>query len=186
MSNEKLNSQIAYLINQNIMGRRTLAQETGYTESVVRTQLEKLRDSGWVKMSKQGTELTEEGKRRYREVLEKVREIKSLNLGKLRVDKFNMACRMEESEKLKTWSIRDLAVKEGATGAVLISCINNQLRFADSDQNLSAQNPGDAKVIKQAFPDRKNGELIVIVFGPDERKAKQGLWKIITELLGIN
>ncbi len=186
MPNGKLNSQIAYLISQNIMGRRTIAGDTGYTESVVRTQLEKLKDKGWVKMSKQGTELTGEGRRRYQEVLEKVREIKSLSLGKLRVDQFNIACRMEAGEKLKTWSIRDLAVKEGATGAVFISCMNNQLKFADSDQNLSERNPQDADAIKGAFPDRKNGELIVIIFGPDKGKVNQGLWKIIIELLRMN
>ncbi len=186
MPNGKLNSQIAYLISQNVMGRRTIAQVTGYTESVVRTQLEKLQDKDWVKMSKQGTELTAEGRRRYREVLEKVKGIKNLCLGKLRVDKFNMACRIEVDEKLKTWSVRDLAVKEGASGAVFISCINNQLKFADSEQNLSEQNPQDANAIKEAFPNRKSGELIAIVFGPDKGSANQGLWKIITELLGMD
>lgn len=186
MPDGKLNSQIAYHINQSVMGRRTLAQKTGYTESVVRTQLEKLKNKGWVKMSKQGTELTGEGKKHYREVLDKVKEIKSLNLRNLRVDQFNLACRMKGGEEIKTWSLRDLAVTEGATGAVLISCENGKLRFADSDQNLSTQNPQEAKVIKEAFPDRKDGELIVIVFGPNKGKAKKGLWKIITELLEVD
>lgn len=168
------------------MGRRTLVKKTGYTESAIRTQLEKLRERGWVRMSKQGTVLTKKGRKRYKKILKKVREIKQLELVQLAVDEFNLAALIKETGNLKTWSLRDLAVAEKASGAVFISCVDEELKFTDSNQNIAKKNPYDAKTIKEAFPVRKNGELILIVFGPSRKKVSKGLWRITTELMNLS
>lgn len=185
MVNEALNSQIAYILNQNRLGRRTLAKKTGYTESVIRTQLEKLQNQGLVQMTKLGTELTQKGKKVYKKVLEKIKGIKPLELGELQVDKINLSALIEGVDNFKTWSLRDLAVKKGATGAIFISCIDDELNFTDSDQKVVKRNPQDVQIIKKAFPQRYDQDLILIVFGPKRCEVNRGLWEITIKLLGI-
>lgn len=186
MSRESIANQLIYLLSEEALGRRSLVKHTGLTESVVRRELEKLREQGIVSMSKLGTQLTLPGKRRFRKVLQDVKQIKELKLKELSIDRFNMAALVRGIRELKTWHYRDLAIREGASGAIFISCTKDKLRFTDSEAEIKERNPKDARMVKEAFTAREDGDLIVIVFAKAKKEASMGLWRIISKIFKLS
>jgi hypothetical protein len=66
---------------------------------------------------------------------------------------------------------------------ILILCCADGLRFSHSKEQVGAHNPRDEQVIEDAFPFRREGDLLIIATAPDRKSAKLGLWRVITEIL---
>ena len=175
--------QLIFILKDKKLGRRTLTSRIGSSESEVRTTLDKLRNKQFVKMDRSGTELTAKGQDYFYPLLDSIEKIANLELRELAVDEFNKGALLNSiSLEEKTWFYRDLAVREGATGAILISC-EGELSFLNTGENIGEQNPTDEKELIRKFPNWEEGQLIVVTSAPNQKKADIGLWRIVNNLL---
>jgi len=183
--------QLVYLLSRGAQpqGRRMLARWSGLGEITVRQELERLRASGLVEMGKQGTWLTPSGRERFEGLIAAVKAVEELSLTELALDRFNVGALLAGAGPLDPaggiWRYRDLAVQEGASGAILIAVAPEGLKFCDSGELLAARNPKDAVHLQESFPEREAGDLLVLVSGPDRRRAHLGLWRIIAAILDL-
>jgi predicted transcriptional regulator len=181
---EHIAYQLLYELIATPLGRRTLVKRTGLTESVVRTELEKLEARKLVSFSKLGTALTARGRRFLSEKLSAIIDIREAQLKNLMLDRYGrMALVRGAADGLSAWLYRDIAVREGATAALFLTKRQGVLRFVEEREALAKKNPDDSRLIEQAFPAMKNDDLIIIAFGPDPGAAARGLWAVLWALV---
>jgi predicted transcriptional regulator len=181
---EHIAYQLLYELRATPLGRRTLVKRTGLTESVVRTELEKLEARKLVSFSKLGTALTARGRRFLSEKLSAIIDIREAQLKNLMLDRYGrMALVRGAADGLSAWLYRDIAVREGATAALFLAKRQGVLRFMEEREALAKKNPDDSRLIEQAFPAMKNDDLIIIAFGPDPGAAARGLWAVLWALV---
>jgi DNA-binding transcriptional ArsR family regulator len=177
--------QLVWALNHRALGRRTLVEWTGVTESTVRTHLNKLRRAGLVKMAKAGTSLTAQGLEAFAPLFGNVCWTGSLALQDLALDRHNAAALLTAmAGKFKeSWRYRDAAVREGATGALLlVKRPDDGWAFSDEPLRLVERYPEDAAQIEKALPQAQPGDALVVAFGAEPREARAGLWRVIVEL----
>ena len=188
--------QLVWALNRKTLGRRTLVARTGITESTVRTHLNKLRRAGLVKMAKAGTSLTAQGLEAFSALWAGVRWVGALPLepstSALALDRHNAAALVAgAADKLKeSWRYRDAAVREGATGALLLIKRPEGWAFGDEPHpqplTLGARYPEDAAHVERALSEAgarpQPGDALLVAFGPDPQAARAGLWRVIVEL----
>jgi DNA-binding transcriptional ArsR family regulator len=177
--------RLVWALNDRALGRRTLVERTGITESTVRTHLTKLRRAGLVRMDKAGTSLTSWGLEAFASLFENVRWTGSLSLNELALDRHNAAALLTDTaeEFKESWRYRDAAVREGATGALLlVKRPDGGWAFSDEPLRLSERYPEDAAQIEKALPQAEPGDALVVTFGSESREARDGLWRVIVEL----
>lgn len=175
-----LGAALAYALAGGPLGRRTLVDRTGLSESVVRTELGKLEAQGLVRFAKAGTALTEEGQRRFAPLVERVRRVASLELETLALDRQSRAALVSGlGQDPPSWQARDIAVREGATGTLLLRRDAEGLVMPDGDGCFEDRNPADVRAIEEGLGPLEAGDHVVIVFGPDAARAGAGLWRIL-------
>lgn len=182
---EHLAYQLLYELSHAPLGRRTLVERTGLTESVVRTELEKLEAQRLVTFSKLGTALIERGRRTLSAMLSSIAGVQELCLKNLMLDKYSRAAHVRgAADDFRAWFYRDLAVRAGATAALFLRHRKGALCLLEEEKLLAEQNPDDAQLLKKAFPNLRSGDLLVIVFGPERGLAAKGLWAVLCALRG--
>lgn len=166
------------------LGRRTLVRATGITESTVRTHLNKLRGAGLVKMGKSGTTLTSAGVEAFETLFQRIGPVVELDLTELALDRHNAAAPLRQGEGALrgSWRYRDAAVREGATGALLLVKHAHGWTLSDDVIPLADRNSRDEAAISRALAAR-DGDGLAISFGPSRTMAMFGLWRLITELV---
>lgn len=182
--------ELAWLLSRGPCGRRGLARATGLGEIVVRRELERLERLGFVALERRGTRLTPRGREEFAPILIGIKEVKELQLRELALDRFTLGAALAGAEATKgrglpipSWRLRDLAIREGASGAILMAFSGSRLIFSDSGEELSARNPQDGALLRESFPGLEEGDLLVLVSAPERKGAHLGLWRIIIELL---
>jgi len=181
---EHIAYQLLYELREAPVGRRTLQARTGLTESVVRTELEKLEARKLVSFSKLGTALTARGRRFLSEKLGAIIDVREAQLKNLMLDRYGrMAHVRKAADGFSAWLYRDIAVREGATAALFLTKRQGVLCFIEEREALAQKNPDDSRLIEQAFPTIKNNDLIVIVFGRAQGAAARGLWAVLWALV---
>ena len=178
--------QLVYELHKQPLGRRTLVARTGITEMTVRTHLNKLRASGLVTMAKGGTVLTAHGRKTFAQLLERVLYVGELQLRDLALDRHNEAVwiRGAGGAFQESWRYRDAAVREGATGALLLIHGPRGWRLSDDVKPLATQNPQDAEHLQRMLP-ALPGDGAIIAFGPTRAAACRGLWSVLVDLFPI-
>ncbi len=179
-----LASELIFLLKDGPAGRRTLTEQVGASESSVRTVLEHLQSEGIVQMDRRGTSLTEMGRLAFGPLLESVWSVRTVELPDLSMGEINTAALLGEIDELSgpAWSFRDLAIREGARGAIILE-IGEELSFLHSSDLLSEFNPDSEKALKEEFPDWKEASLLVVVSGNSPEVIESGLWRIIGEIV---
>ena len=179
-----LASELIYLLKDGPSGRRTLTEEVGASESSVRTVLEHLQSEGIVKMDRRGTSLSDMGRLAFGPLLESVLKVKTVDLPELSMGKISRAALLAKVNDLsgQAWSFRDLAIREGAKGAVILE-INEKIKFLHSQESLEEINPEANEILKDAFPNWKKSSLIIVVSGDTSEVVEYGLWRIIGEIV---
>lgn len=179
-----LASELIYLLKNGPLGRRTLTDQVGASESSVRTVLEHLQTEGIVIMDKKGTHLSNMGKLAFGPLLESVLEVKPVDLKALSMGEVAASALLADLQGLsgQAWSFRDLAIREGARGAMLLE-VDENIHFLHSEDLLSDLNPIAEDNIKEAFPDWETASLIVAVTGDSSEVVEYGLWRIIGEIV---
>ena len=175
--------QIAHHARFARLGRRRLAERTGLTEMVVRIELERLRERGLVELSRAGVSLTAAGRRRFRSLLDPIRAVASVELASLRVDRVALAAHVARREVKPAWTLRDYAIREGASGLLLLHCGADGWAFVHDDEPVRTRNPEDAEVLESSFPDPSPGDLLLVASAPDLRHASLGLWCVVLSVL---
>lgn len=179
-----LASELIYLLKNGPMGRRTLTDEVGASESSVRTVLEHLQSESIVEMDKRGTHLSEMGKLAFGPLLESVSVVKAVELEMLQMGKTGSAALLSGVDELsgQSWSFRDLAIREGARGAMLLE-VNDDIHFLHSEDRLKDLNQSAQNRLTNAFPNWREASLIVVVTGDSSEVVESGLWRIIGEIV---
>ena len=175
--------QLVYLLAKEKLGRRSLAQRTGLSEMMVRLELERLRDKSWVTLSRPGATLTNRGRKRFAVLLTPIKVVQELSLTSLASDETSLAALVSCREGQPVWWYRDHAVREGASAMVMLRYATDGWCFAHDMERIGIQNVRDEGTIEGAFPEKEEGDLLIIVSAPDRRRAGLGLWRVITELL---
>lgn len=179
-----LASELIYLLKDGPSGRRTLTERVGASESSVRTVLEHLQSEGIVQMDRRGTSLTDMGRLAFGPLLQSVWEVKAVELPDLSMGETNTAALLGGIDELSgpAWSFRDLAIREGARGAIILE-IDEELSFLHSSDILKEFNPESEKSLKNGFPEWADGSLLVVVSGDSSEVVEYGLWRIIGEIV---
>jgi len=175
--------QLIFLLSGESTGRRSLARRTGISEMTVRLELERLRDAGFLTLGKSGATLTDSGKERFVPLLSHVKRVCEIVLRSLAQDAVTLAALLSCPAARPPWWYRDHAVREGASAMLLIRCCVDGLYFSHSKEQVGTHNPHDEQVLKEAFPFRREGDLLIIVTALDRKRAGLGLWRVINEIL---
>lgn len=166
------------------IGRRRLAAVSGLTEMLVRLELQRLREAGWVIVDRSGIELTESGYGRFASALDRIREVCDIDLTSLRLDVCTMAGHVSALTGDPGWTLRDLAIREGATGLLLIQYKNGSWRFTHNQELIALHNSSDEAVIQATFPNPVEQDQLILASAPDRRRAGLGLWHVIEAVVG--
>jgi len=179
--------QLAWALRARPLGRRTIAEKTGITEMTVRTHLGKLRRAGLVKMAKAGTSLTARGFEAFSQLFTRVRWVGTLKLEELALDRCSAAALLAgfKAELRESWRYRDAAVREGATGALLLVRESEGWAFSEQCLPLRERYPDDAFQIEMTLPQAESEDALIIAFAPEPQKARSGLWQMIAQLLPV-
>ncbi len=169
--------QLAYHITRERLGRRRLAKRAGLTEMVVRAELERMRSSGWIRIQRAGVEWTSAGKRAFAQLLDPIRHVDDLSLKSLQLDRAQIGALLSDSTPPPAWQLRDAAIREGATGVMLMLHDATGWVFSHDFEPVRQRNPEDADEIERVFADAGEGDLLLIVFAPARRQAGRGLWR---------
>lgn len=180
-----LTLQLVYEIERARLGRRRLAERAGSTEMAVRLELDRLRDAGLLAFTRSGPQLSSAGGRRFQALFDSVHDVCSLDLTTLRVDAACYGCRLRARHVSAAWEARDVAVRGGASGLVLLVRDAAAWSFAHDGEAASRKNPADASVLEAAFPDSVAGEHLLLAFGSDQHQAARGLWALLAETLDL-
>lgn len=175
--------ELVYLVNQERLGRRRLAQRTGLSEMAVRLELERLRDSGYITMDKSGVALGEKGKTLYFQALKRIKEVRAIALESITRDSVSQAALLSYSANKAAWRYRDLVIGQGGSALLMLCYGKRGWFFPDNNEVFRDQNAHDASLIESAFPMRKQGDLLVIVSAPDLRSCGLSLWKVLSEII---
>jgi hypothetical protein len=182
--NESVALHLAYHISRSRLGRRRLAVLTGLSEMAVRIELDRMRDRGFVMLRRSGAELPVAGRRRFRGLLDRIVRVEPVGLSPaLRLDDVGLGAHLTSGGTDSVWAIRDEAVREGATGLLLLRHGPKGWAFAHDGEPVGLRNPRDAETIGAAFPDPSDGDLLPIVFGADVKQAGLGLWRAVLAVL---
>jgi len=163
------------------LGRRRLAACCGLSEMSVRLELERLRDAGWATLDRSGVDLTAAGRRRFASLLDRIRDVRAVELTTLRLDACALAGLVAAPERAAAWEVRDLAVRQGATGLLLLRFAAQEWTFSHDDEPIVERNPDDALVLIDAFPEAVVGDRLVVAFAPDMASATLALWHVLGE-----
>lgn len=181
---ESVALQLAYYVSVARLGRRRLALQTGLSEMLVRIELERMRDHGFVKLTRSGVQLTAAGRRHFCALLGPIVRVAPIELSPaLRLDDFVVGAHLTSGAMDSTWAVRDAAVREGASGLLLLRYGPPGWAFAHNGEPVGHSNPQDVEAIDLAFPDPGDGDLLPIAFGADIKGARLGLWRVILALL---
>lgn len=165
------------------LGRRRIAIVSGLSEMSVRLELERLRNDGWVTLDRSGVELTKSGRRRFASMLNRIRDVREVNLTSLRLGDYGLAGLVAAHESSAVWAVRDLAVREGATGLLLLRFSGAGWLFSHDDEPVAKRNPTDAAILATTFPEAITDDRLVIAFAPDLGSAGLALWRVLGELI---
>lgn len=175
--------RIVHLLRTERLGRRRIAERTGLSEMSVRLELEQLRTRGLVKLERSGCALTARGKRAFAVALDRVVDVRRASLIGLRIDEVNLAAHLHAQSRLpEAWKLRDEAIREGASGLILLVRSADAWTFAHNAEPIRIHAPEDASQLNEAFPSAAEDDLCLIVSGPTENVCAAGLWRAIRAL----
>ncbi|MBM3309713.1 MAG: hypothetical protein FJY77_05595 [Candidatus Altiarchaeales archaeon] len=168
------------VLSQGQTGRKNLVKILGLGEGSVRTIIKKLTRDGLLASKPRGQELSAKGRKQVESYLKKFTkpEVAGLDI----VNKKACVIILHEAcDKITTGlNEREIAVRAGADGAILLKHINGKLTFPCEDISLD-----DYPKTKNFLAGKKlvEKDLLVIGFAGKEEKAVDGALAIALNLL---
>ena len=156
-------------------GRQELSKELGLGEGTVRTILEMLKSKKLLDSTKKGHFLSRKGFLELNKIFKNVDSPKIIDIESIYPEYKKIGILLKKSGKLKeTYKLRDIAVKNGAEGALILK-FENKLHTPGSDYKGGFDN-------LEKYFSFKNGDIFVIAFADDARNAETGALAIAVEL----
>ena len=175
--------EVAFLLKEERLGRRSLARRTGLSEMTVRLELERFQNKGLITTDRRGVTLSALGGERFSPLLTHIKQVAEPSLHSLAQDTVTQAALLSCPTARPPWWYRDLVIRQGGSALILIRYRPEGWCFSHNEEKVSNQNPHDERMIEGAFPLRREGDLLLIVSAPDRKSAGLGLWRVITEIL---
>ncbi|MFH1788898.1 MAG: DUF4443 domain-containing protein [Candidatus Altiarchaeota archaeon] len=172
------------LLEEGRIGRKKLVKKLGVGEGSVRTILKKLKKEQMITSVKQGHTLSDKGLKMLEKLLEEFTKPHAL-------ESFDLACGSTKAMAIvhnasakvkKGLDERDIAVKAGADGAVILVYKDGKIQFPAGDAGLEELSETRSKIEEL---DLREGDVVVISFAGDEIKAEDGVLAVITNLVDL-
>ncbi len=162
------------LLKKSPLGRKKLVQLLGIGEGSARTILKKLKSEKLVSSSKQGHSLTQKGRKKINSYLKKFSQPKEIKSKIVEGEKVALVLYNSINKIDKGLEERDLAVKSGANGALL-------LKYPHTVPNFNLRDFPDLLNEIKKF-NLKKGDVMVISFGDSLVSAENGALAIALHL----
>ncbi len=170
-----------YLLGKKPISRRKLMHELGLSESKTRTLLLHLQKIKYIRPGTKGYGLTEKGMRGALRLQEIIKDMKSIDLGNLIDSRKGFALHAKKlGGGMRTYEIRDIAIKAGAEGALVLKASGGGLKFVDSATREYEQK---LHSIEGQLKGLRNNDTVIVSFARNAENAKAGLWNIIENLI---
>ncbi len=156
------------------IGRQELARELGLGEGTIRTIFKILKSRDLLDSTKKGHFLSKKGSEALKEIYESISVPKSISSQNVYPDFKKIGVHVKNAPKLRElYRLRDIAVKNGADGAII-------LKF---DKRLYAPEYEwqDCSEFERHF-DFRNNDALVIAFSGEKGNAENGALAIAAEL----
>ncbi|MBI2659357.1 hypothetical protein HYX05_04650 [Candidatus Woesearchaeota archaeon] len=164
-----------FLRFQKNTGRQEIAKDMELGEGTVRTVLEILKSKKLLDSTKKGHFLSKKGEDMLNQIYGILSTPKNVAIHHIypNLKKIGVIVRSASSLK-ELYKLRDIAVKNGADGALILK-FENGLYAPESDYEQSY------KELEKGF-DFKNGDILVVAFSDSKRNAENGALAIAVEL----
>ena len=163
----------AFLLIKEHVSRNELVSKLGLGEGTVRTILDILKHKNLIYSTKKGHSLTEKGSLFFKKI-EKSIVVKRLILEDFYPELEKAVVLLKKADKSIKISFeqRDIAVKQGAEGAVILK-FDNTLYIPDAGINFKESYKKTYDEIIKCF-DFKKGDILVICFASSLKNAENG------------
>lgn len=164
------------------LGRERLADYLGLGAGAIRTLISKLRSKRIVEVQKDGTSLTEKGKRIYAELSSILRFYGRVDCW----DKDHGNCYAVIMRKPETATksihLRDQAVRGGADGALLLEWKKEDFYFLGEEVRCEEvlKSPLQRKLRSSVL---NEGDIVVVTFGRDPKASRDGALSVVLSLI---
>lgn len=161
------------------LGRNHLIKALLLTEASTRTLMRRLKKQGFARNSTKGLVLTPKGGKFLKEILGKI----SLAVKIKSFEKNSVAFKIKGAAKKIRFGVeqRDLAVKAGAYGAIILVYDGKKLKMPGVE-TLRRKNKKLFKEIQENFALKKN-DTVVITFAKKEKDAESSGWAAAKSLI---
>ncbi|MDP3765890.1 MAG: DUF4443 domain-containing protein [Nanoarchaeota archaeon] len=164
-----------FLRFQKNIGRQDLARELELGEGTVRTILEILKSKKLLDSTKKGHFLSKRGDELLRQIYEILSMPRNVAIQSIYPNLKKIGVVVRNTSNLKElYKLRDIAVKNGADGALILK-FENRLYAPESDYEQ------DYKELEKNF-NFKNGDVLIVAFSNENRYAENGTLAIAIEL----
>ena len=157
------------------IGRKELAKELELGEGTIRTILEEFKSKKLLDSTKKGHSMSKKGDEMLQKIFEIISMPKKINAESLYPEYKKIGVLIKNAPDVNGLTkLRDLAVKSGADGAVILK-YNGQIYAPESDfvQEYNAL---------ENYFEFKNNDILVIAFSNASRQAENGALAIAIEL----
>lgn len=185
---ESLLKQLLLLLiikSEGPIGRYRLDDMLNLPEGIVRGLILNLLNGKNISTSKLGCQLTVKGEVFLKKLLIKygIAEIKGFEAEPLKIAEKTIAVQVKRKAQLVLSAMeqRDIAVRAGARGAILLTYHNGILRIPTAYSNLATEHPKLAEQIIHSFK-LGNGDLIIISGAENKWRALEGSLAIALSL----
>lgn len=157
------------------VGRQELAKELGLGEGTIRTILKILKSKKLIQSTKRGHFLSKNGNEMLSQIQKCLGVPQNAVLENIYPDKKKIGVIVKNASRLrKMHELRDIAVKNGADGALILK-FNGNLYAPESDYEY------DYSELERYFK-LKNNDILVIAFSSDFGNAEKAALSIAVEL----
>ena len=158
------------------VSRQELSKKLLLGEGTVRTILEILKSNGLLESDRKGHHLSAKGIRALDDILKQVSIPKVVKMENLYEGIKKVGLVVKNNSKFKSvYKLRDIAVKNGAEGALILVKEKGKLAAPQSDYEMGYASLEDQFEVK-------NGDMIIISFACNMNEAENGALGIAMEL----
>lgn len=166
------------------VGRTKLATLLDLGQGEIRTLIKRLREGDLITVESNGCELTDAGRRTFRELVKSVPWRGKVNGVSLGIGRqcWAIVLRGKNSKVKKGIEQRDAAIKSGASGALTVVYSNH--RFIIPDDGTDCEESGSSEpwfTIRNSDP--REGDLIIVSGADSHLVAEYGGWSAALTLL---
>ncbi len=170
-----------YLLSKKAISRRKLMLELGLSESKTRTLLLHLQKIKYIKATTRGYALAKTGKKNAARLVGIIKDLKKIDLGNLVEKRRGFALNASAIRlPFKSYELRDIAIRGGAEGALVLKAKDSRLRFVDS---ATKEYERKLQGIEGQMKELRDNDTVIVSFAQNAENAKAGLWSIIENLI---